>query len=428
MGVFRRGSRLWLRFKGPDGTWRNARTEYSVGEEREAEKAFRSVTDRIAAGQELLGDRNEPVTVREYAETKWFESRRAVVADWKTDEGRLKIHVLPRLGKMRLEDVRPRHLADLFQKLRASKALAPKSIHNVYGVTSALFRDAALYGLIDSTPCILTERELGKNVDSDPEWRATAIYTRAELEQLLFDERVPLDRRVMYALQGLAGLRHGEAAGLRWRHFDPSTPVLGRLVVATSYDTGRTKTGQARHMPVHPTLAAILAEWRLGGWPAMQGRPPEPDDLVAPTPAPKNRGPRVAKGSMRSDGYSYKRLVGDLATLGLRHRRGHDLRRTFITLARTDGARRDILELCTHTPERRTIDLYTSFPWESLCAEVAKLNVHREARGQVLTLARAVGAEPMPLEPVTSSLHRPLNAADSKEKQQWRRRESNSGF
>ena len=41
----------------------------------------------------------------------------------------------------------------------------------------------------------------------------------------------------------------------------------------------------------------------------------------------------------------------DLATLKLRARRGHDLRRTFMTLAQVDGARRDLLEAVTHGPE-----------------------------------------------------------------------------
>src|SRR3954453_16187168 len=35
-------------------------------------------------------------------------------------------------------------------------------------------------------------------------------------------------------------------------------------------------------MPAHPTLAAILAEWKLSGWAAMMGRQPTPDDLIAP--------------------------------------------------------------------------------------------------------------------------------------------------
>jgi len=41
----------------------------------------------------------------------------------------------------------------------------------------------------------------------------------------------------------------------------------------------------------------------------------------------------------------YKRLMKDLEELGLRHRRGHDLRRTMISLARTDGARRSLIAL-----------------------------------------------------------------------------------
>jgi hypothetical protein len=68
---------------------------------------------------------------------------------------------------------------------------------------------------------------------------------------------------------------------------------------------------------------------------------------------PMPEGPRVELGKMRSKNDSYKRLCTDLAELGLRHRRGHDLRRTMISLTRTDGARKDLLELCTHTPKSR---------------------------------------------------------------------------
>jgi hypothetical protein len=41
---------------------------------------------------------------------------------------------------------------------------------------------------------------------------------------------------------------------------------------------------------------------------------------------------------------------GDLVLLGFRHRRGHDLRRTFITLAHVAGVRRDRLETIAHGP------------------------------------------------------------------------------
>jgi len=163
--------------------------------------------------------------------------------------------------------------------------------------------------------------QLGPVVDKDSEWRATAIYSRAELEMLIVDPRVAVDHQVFYGLQGIGGLRNGEAAGLRWRHYKPEMKPLGQLVIATSYDKGRIKTGQTRLLllPVHPTLAALLAEWKLHGWPEMMGRQPTPDDLMVPLPA----GPRVALGTMRTKCHSYKRLRTDLKTLGLRHRCGH---------------------------------------------------------------------------------------------------------
>ena len=72
------------------------------------------------------------------------------------------------------------------------------------------------------------------------------------MEQLISDARIPPERRVQYALKAIAGLRHGEVAGLRWRHYDPALEPLGRLVIATSYDTGRTNTEVTRRVPVHP--------------------------------------------------------------------------------------------------------------------------------------------------------------------------------
>lgn len=42
--------------------------------------------------------------------------------------------------------------------------------------------------------------------------------------------------------------------------------TIGRLLVATSYDAGRTKTDVTRRVPVHPTLARILAAWKLSHW------------------------------------------------------------------------------------------------------------------------------------------------------------------
>ena len=57
------------------------------------------------------------------------------------------------------------------------------------------------------------------------------------------------------------------------------------------------------------------------------------------------------------------------------NRRGHDLRRTFITLAQVDGARRDILETVSHGPRGDIMNIFTTLPWQALCGEVSKLKI-----------------------------------------------------
>jgi integrase len=261
---------------------------------------------------------------------------------------------------MLLEEVRPRHVRDLVLALRQDGKLAPRTIHHVYHLTAGMFRTAVADEVLEATPCVLPGRGvLPKKVDKDPAWRASAIYTREEVETLISDSRIPEDRRVLYALKALAGLRHSEAAGLRWRQYDRELEPLGGLSLE------RTKTQVPRRVPVHATLARILAEWKLAGFERTYGRVPEADDLVVPT---RNMTQRPSPDAQRA-------LLLDLAALELRARRGHDLRRTFITLAQVDGGRRDLLESISHGPRGDIVSVYTTFPWPGLCAEVAKLRI-----------------------------------------------------
>ncbi len=78
---------------------------------------------------------------------------------------------------------------------------------------------------------------------------------------------------------------------------------------------------------------------------------------------------------MRDKNYARKRLVRDLVKLELRHRRAHDLRRTGISLARSDGADKETLRWGTHAPPATVMDLYTTLEWQAVCREVGKLNI-----------------------------------------------------
>jgi integrase len=306
----------------------------------------------------------------------WLERREASgVAAFLDEKTRLRSHVLPILGKIPIDDLRPRHVRDMVASLRAKKSrlggvFGPRTVRHIYATLHHVLHDAVVDEILPANPCVLKRGELPKKADKDPTWRSGAVFIREEVESLISDERIPEDRRVLYALEFFTGMRCGEAAALPWRAYDPKPEPLGRLLVATSYDTRSrkvkgTKTDQPREVPVHPMLARVLASWKLSGWQRAFKRQPKPDDLVVP----------AREGGSRNVCYSLKTFHRDLEGLGLRKRRHYDTRRTFISLAQADGARKDVLRWVTHGPSGDVFDAYTTLPWATLCEAVGCLKV-----------------------------------------------------
>jgi integrase len=409
--MFLRGNRWYGKVRGVTGKWEQLATGFRQEEEEQAEKFLRDAQRRFDAERE----RNEragagagPMTVRRYV-AQWLKEREALGHDWKHDRGRLEAHVLPVIGDMPLADVHTQHLVDLVRRIRTTPSaqtgepVAQRTVYNIYAVVSALFRDARLAGLIGQSPCILTERQLGPKRDKDPEWRKDAVFTRDEATAIISSPQIPADRRVVYALELLAGVRPGEAAALRWRHYEAAKQPLGELFVALAFSTRQfrtksTKTDSVKYIPVHPTLAAILAEWKLAGWAEMMGRPPGSEDLIVPLP-PADAAARVTRREaepFRPTYYSARRWRDeDLPALGFRPRRHYDMRATFITLALEDGADEHILETrVTHTKKSRSaFDGYNrGRQWEIVCRELAKLRLHRSSGGEIIPLPAVAAA------------------------------------
>lgn len=429
MGVFARGSKLWIRFRDVDGEWRNVRSGFDVGQESLAQARFDALEKRVAAtlvagdGCALLVD-SGTMNVRWYA-TRWLDERRALGHDWTHDRSRLE-HVMPVLGELAIADVRARHLVDAFQRIRTTpldatgEPPAPRTVRRIYEVLSVMFGDAKLAGLIEQTPCELDERHLGAIADKDPEWRAGALFTRDEATTLISTPIIPDDRKLLYAFMLLAGMRPGEASALRWRHYDRAVEPLGRLTVALAYDSRRnreksTKTEATRFVPVHPTLAAMLAEWKLQGWESMMGREPEPDDLILPLPPAAAAARRTRDGEpFRSEPYNGKRWreadEPELAKRvpGWRYRELYAMKATFITLVLDDGADPHVIESrVTHTKKSRSaFDGYNrGRQWELTCAEVAKLRLVRRDADE-LAEPIAVGAGQLVTDLVTAAATR----------------------
>jgi integrase len=387
-GIYLRGNRWWLKWY-VNGEPFYAPTGLLAHEKAEAEKAKEKLERELQAQQAAKPDGSSITTVAGWRK-KWIGDRRAQgLSSADDDEARLK-HARA-LDPLDMADVRPRHIRELVFELKKRIGpekgdLAPRTVRNIYGVLHRMFEDAVAEEVIIANPCVLKRGDLPPKRDKDPAWRSSAVYSRAEVERLLSDSTVPEERRTLYALLFLTGMRIGELAALRWSAYQPEEKPLGKLLVASSFNRKKrevkgTKTENPREVPVHPILAASLASWRLSGWARYMGRAPRPDDLLLP----------AYTGNHLRDPVVHANLLRDLEKLGMRNRRTHDTRRTFISLALADGARKDLLRWVTHGPPGDVIDLYTTLPWAALCEEVGRLNI------------RPYSAVTVQLQPVSAS-------------------------
>jgi integrase len=310
---------------------------------------------------------------------QWAESwlKRREVRSVKDEERWLRKHVLTRpwFATLLLVNVKPHHFDRIVRELKGT--LSDKSIANVVGVLSVMFRDAHRKELIPGNPVNLEPGLLKRTPQTE---RAT--FTAAEVSVLCSHASIPEHIRVLSALCLLGGLREGEACGRRWRDLDTSTAPLWCLSVHDQYDDKPLKTDRPRLVPVHPELAAILERWGRGGYQLWACKPPEPDDFVVPAMSKRSR----SKCWTRS--MFYKAFVRACSGAGARVGFPHEARHTFTSLCRRGGARKDVLERVTHNAKGDIVDRYTHWDWAPLCEAVACLRLTVDAR-QLLHLPAA---------------------------------------
>ena len=384
------------------GTVRRA-TGYKTGQEAEARRFLQDVLRELEAVAPAAAAVPDELTFQQWAE-QWVAERkkRGIVAAF-DEESHLRYHAYPQLGAYPLRSltktVMLQWVRDLPQRTseRTGRALAPRYVHHIAATVRHLLREASLKrDLIPVSPCVWDDSDLPAKVDRDPSKRRSGGFQPAEVVSLLFDVRIPEDRRALYALEFLTGMRTGEAAARRWRDFDDQAQPLGRLEVRTAWNTrirkeGATKTLIEKVAPVHPLLARVLRDWKERGWAEYVGRSPTDEDLIVPS----------ERGRVRNASYSNELFQQDLRTLELRpaaqERRTHyETRSTFRSLALAGGAVRSDLDLSTHPSPKQASDLYTRLDviWPALCRAVESIVLPvSPTNGECTTRCTNEGAE-----------------------------------
>ncbi len=237
-----------IRLRGADGTWFRERLK-STASGRNAAMRWGEERERFI----LANGQDKPMKEVPTLEAFWprFIENYAVAnrqkpSEIKTKETHLKTHLVPALGKKRLDAITVEDVQAIKTRLKDRSA---KLTNNVLTVLGKLLKVARDWGVIDKMPCEV--RLLPAPTG------ASSFHDFDELKRLREAAREDDPRTELVVLLGSeAGLRAGEIMALEWRDVDFNR---GQLRISRSEWQGRPQgPGPARRAP-RPAPHLLLA-------------------------------------------------------------------------------------------------------------------------------------------------------------------------
>lgn len=176
-------------------------------------------------------------------------------------------YVVPRIGHVRLQDVRPATLSSLYRLLlaeggRSGRSLSPRTVEYVHAVLRKALKDAVVTDqLIPTNPA-----ERAKRPRKSTAARTDTMWSPEELAAFLATAE---DHRLFayYRLAAFTGARRGELLHLRWADIEldepPSIRIRGTVgIVDGRRVEGTTKGGREPRVSIDGHTADILREHR----------------------------------------------------------------------------------------------------------------------------------------------------------------------
>lgn len=227
---------------------------------------------RKAQREADLGVHTDATTVEQWM-TYWLDeivAPKARDSTMASHRGKTAKWIVPHLGKHRLDQLRPEHVIALLREME-QQGKADATRRQVHAILRRALNVAVMHGRIAWNPA--------ERVDAPKAGKVThGALDLDEARRVLAVIDAGWPRGTRYAAALLAGLRQGEALGLRWEHVDFDTGMIhvvqaaqrvkGRGVVVTGLKSeGSEKDASRRLVPMLPVLArALNAERRPEGF------------------------------------------------------------------------------------------------------------------------------------------------------------------
>jgi integrase len=250
----------------------------------------------------------------------WLDSIKGLVRP-RTYEGyayRLERHVVPRLGRLRLDEIGVDDILALISELREG-GYSGWSIRSILTPLSRIFSHAVRRDVIPVSPISKLDRSERPAV-----WkREQRVLNGEEIGRLL--DAAPPRHRTLIACAVLTGLRQSELLGLRWRdvNFDNELIHVRSALDRHGNDVPPKTQHAVRDVVLIPALAEMLREHRR------TSAYDRPADYVFAS--------RVGT-PLHWRNVSRRALKPALAEAGIEPLRWHDLRHTFASLLIGGGA------------------------------------------------------------------------------------------
>ena len=165
----------------------------------------------------------------------------------------LRVHLIPRLGRRRLDAISNEDVQRLKHALRAK---AVKTVNNILTVLNVLLKTAVEWEVIDQMPCTIRMLSVPKST--------SAVFHDFDAYERLVEQASGVDAQTYVAvlLGGDAGLRCGKMLALAWPDVDLSKRQL--CVQRSDWNGHITapKSGRLRYIPLTRRLATALREHR----------------------------------------------------------------------------------------------------------------------------------------------------------------------
>jgi integrase len=203
--IYQRSSNNWQAQVSIQGH----RVSKSFPTQKEARLWIKKMLDQIDSGLSFPGVR---MTFEEYLRD-WLEFAKASIRPktWLQYEGILRNHLIPTLGKIRLNELQPIQIQRLYaQKL--NQGISPRTMQLIHGVLRRALVVAQRQGLIGRNPA--------KAVDPPRYSKGEMkVLTDTQARQLLIAARGKRNE-LIYHLAVTTGMRQGEILGLKWKDID----------------------------------------------------------------------------------------------------------------------------------------------------------------------------------------------------------------